>query len=359
MKKYVLAGIMLALIPVTSFAQTGGGVVCTQDAKLCPDGTSVGRVGPNCEFAPCGAKPAQASTTPAPVPVVVSDPGLIPTDFFYFLDNWGENIRIFFTFNKEDKARLHLKYAKERAAEIKAVLADPNAKLENVAGAKENFDKQVADATAIIKEEKDKGMDVSALARELDDDLESSHDEIKGTLQDHANLTSQAESEIRAKLAALSPTDPQVPGLTQALESILKEKMEAVKEHDSIDAELADKQEVFDEAMGPEIAAQKHLEQALRLREWVGKEEGTFPGEFSSSTERLMKQAEDAMKRGDFEAAKNISEEAKHGIQKEQENLIEGREPKQKDLNENEQSKSSRPDAPNGEKKDNTNEGNN
>ncbi len=30
-----------------------GGVVCTKDAKLCPDGSSVGRTGPSCEFAPC------------------------------------------------------------------------------------------------------------------------------------------------------------------------------------------------------------------------------------------------------------------------------------------------------------------
>lgn len=28
-------------------------VSCTQDAKLCPDGLSVGRISPNCEFAPC------------------------------------------------------------------------------------------------------------------------------------------------------------------------------------------------------------------------------------------------------------------------------------------------------------------
>lgn len=28
-------------------------VFCTMDAKLCPDGSSVGRVGPNCEFAAC------------------------------------------------------------------------------------------------------------------------------------------------------------------------------------------------------------------------------------------------------------------------------------------------------------------
>lgn len=28
-------------------------VACTADAKICPDGSGVGRTGPNCEFAPC------------------------------------------------------------------------------------------------------------------------------------------------------------------------------------------------------------------------------------------------------------------------------------------------------------------
>jgi len=28
-------------------------VACTMEAKLCPDGSSVGRSGPKCEFAPC------------------------------------------------------------------------------------------------------------------------------------------------------------------------------------------------------------------------------------------------------------------------------------------------------------------
>ena len=36
-----------------------GSVVCTADAKLCPDGTYVGRTGSNCEFV-C---PAEATTT--------------------------------------------------------------------------------------------------------------------------------------------------------------------------------------------------------------------------------------------------------------------------------------------------------
>mgnify|MGYP003403307495 FL=1 len=28
-------------------------VACTMEAKLCPDGSAVGRSGPRCEFAPC------------------------------------------------------------------------------------------------------------------------------------------------------------------------------------------------------------------------------------------------------------------------------------------------------------------
>lgn len=32
---------------------SSGGVYCTQDLNLCPDGSYVGRGGPNCEFGPC------------------------------------------------------------------------------------------------------------------------------------------------------------------------------------------------------------------------------------------------------------------------------------------------------------------
>ncbi|MDB5194850.1 MAG: hypothetical protein JWO84_34 [Parcubacteria group bacterium] len=41
--------------------------VCTQEAKICPDGTAVGRTGPNCEFAACptGTTPEKESTVAA------------------------------------------------------------------------------------------------------------------------------------------------------------------------------------------------------------------------------------------------------------------------------------------------------
>ena len=41
-----------------------GAIACTADAKICPDGSSVGRQGPKCEFAPCPQ--ANSAFPPAP-----------------------------------------------------------------------------------------------------------------------------------------------------------------------------------------------------------------------------------------------------------------------------------------------------
>ncbi|HOX97514.1 MAG TPA: hypothetical protein PL066_04165 [bacterium] len=34
-------------------------IACTMDAKICPDGSAVGRTAPDCEFAPCPGESAQ------------------------------------------------------------------------------------------------------------------------------------------------------------------------------------------------------------------------------------------------------------------------------------------------------------
>lgn len=51
--------ITLALLIVLEIGKKGVPIqnpepfACTMDAKVCPNGSAVGRVGPNCEFAPC------------------------------------------------------------------------------------------------------------------------------------------------------------------------------------------------------------------------------------------------------------------------------------------------------------------
>ena len=64
MKKYTITIGVVVLVILTALlvantqvarAPTGGGQACTMEAKICPDGSAVGRSGPNCEFAECPA----------------------------------------------------------------------------------------------------------------------------------------------------------------------------------------------------------------------------------------------------------------------------------------------------------------
>lgn len=56
-----IATFLIFVIVVAGFVATylvfknynNGQIACTMDAKICPDGTAVGRVGPSCNFAPC------------------------------------------------------------------------------------------------------------------------------------------------------------------------------------------------------------------------------------------------------------------------------------------------------------------
>lgn len=60
MKKYTIIIGVIAVAIVIAFwvvnvrtAKAPSGQACTEEAKLCPDGSAVGRTGSNCEFAEC------------------------------------------------------------------------------------------------------------------------------------------------------------------------------------------------------------------------------------------------------------------------------------------------------------------
>jgi chromosome segregation ATPase len=272
---------------------------------------------PSILFAQVSTTTNTQATNTLPIAVVV-DPGLVPDDFFYFLDRFTESLNMVFIFNKEDKARKHFEYAKERVAEMREVLRDPNAKLGDIATVKDNFETQVADAIVIVKSENDGGKDISGLARELAHDLDEAVEEFRDVLHEHGDETSTAENEIRAKLASLSPTDPQVQGLTQALESITKEKMDTREEENDIDVDFSDEQATFDDVMGKEMSAQRHIDEAMRLKARLEGLVGQLPLDVLASSQALLDQAKVADARGDFETAKKLSKQAKKVFEKAQ-----------------------------------------
>jgi hypothetical protein len=50
---FLALGILSMMLLFSSAACNIKPIACTQEAKICPDGSAVGRVGPSCEFAPC------------------------------------------------------------------------------------------------------------------------------------------------------------------------------------------------------------------------------------------------------------------------------------------------------------------
>lgn len=53
------AAVVLAQLVIKPKVSPSPSTACTQEAKLCPDGSSVGRTGPNCEFKACPGEPTQ------------------------------------------------------------------------------------------------------------------------------------------------------------------------------------------------------------------------------------------------------------------------------------------------------------
>ncbi|MEK6840071.1 MAG: hypothetical protein AABX72_03950 [Nanoarchaeota archaeon] len=53
MKKRTIMLLSLIVIAIMGCQSYEEPVACTMDAKECPDGSAVGRIGPDCQFAPC------------------------------------------------------------------------------------------------------------------------------------------------------------------------------------------------------------------------------------------------------------------------------------------------------------------
>ena len=76
-------------------------IFCTQEAKLCPDGSAVGRQGPDCEFAPCPDAPTSipagtedwSVTTDLLTAVTLRYPDSLPTKYIHAID-WPPRVQV-------------------------------------------------------------------------------------------------------------------------------------------------------------------------------------------------------------------------------------------------------------------------
>lgn len=107
--KQLLAGLVLLIVvgiggflfrntlehPVTSLATSTAPQACTTEAKVCPDGTSVGRSGANCAFAACALPNAEDAA--------IHLAFVIPTGYIANADAIGADETLRAVFDKQSK----------------------------------------------------------------------------------------------------------------------------------------------------------------------------------------------------------------------------------------------------------------
>lgn len=144
--------------------------------------------------------------------------GALPTSKFYFLKTWGEWTRMnILTMDKEKKAKLSLRFAEKRLAEMEALkekgLLDEK-KATNLTG---NYERLMNKVQGRIEEKKQKGDDDTSLS-----------DNVIGKMSKHQEILDRVEEKVpdNAKGAIKKAKIMSIKGEEKAIERILEAKKE-------------------------------------------------------------------------------------------------------------------------------------
>lgn len=247
-------------------------------------------------------------------------PGLTPESPFYFLDRLGEALQEFFTFNPEGKARLQITLAAERVAEVKIILETKGVKAPGLAVAQERLQANLARATAIVTDEKSKGKDVSALARDLSDEFGGSKSALEDTFKQEKRELKIKEEELKAKIreARRAGDAARVEALVKELAEVKAQKeLLELKEEEQEEA-LENAEERLEEEMEDRAEAEKAIREAEEEKQGIldeAQEEGVeVPSSAFEKFDRLLAQAKELFGRNNYQGAKQLAKQAEKSL---------------------------------------------
>jgi hypothetical protein len=97
----------------------------------------------------------------------VSDPGILPDSPFYFLQDWWQDVRLFFTTNPTAKAELNLKYASQDVLAYQQLAQTANQEL--LDKIMNRYQNRIKEANNWMSQAKEQGSDISKTANKLKD----------------------------------------------------------------------------------------------------------------------------------------------------------------------------------------------
>ena len=268
--------------------------------------------------------------------------GITPESPFYFLDKLGEALREFFTFNPEGKARLQVTFAAERIAEIKVILETKGVEAKGLEVAQSRLLAHLASAVTIVNDQKSQGRDVSDLAKELDDKLETPKSVLAQSFKEQKRALEAKEDELKAQLKAAhrAGDTAKEETLAQELGQVKAQKELLELKEEDIENELEDEEEKIEEEMEVQEKAEKAISEAEEEKQEIINEavdEGVeLPINAFKEFDDLLAQAKSAFRAGNFVEAKNLAKRAEKSLDR-LEKTIEELEKKQEEKEEAEE----------------------
>ncbi len=254
--------------------------------------------------------------------------GLTPESPFYFFDKLGEALQEFFTFSPEGKAHLQIAFVAERVAEIKIVLETKGVDAKGLEVAEARLREHLGEAAEIVIKQKNKGKDVSALAKELNDDFEKPKSALADSFKAEKNALEMKEDELedQIKTARKAGDTAKVEAFVQELGQVKAQlKLLELKEE-----ELEDDLDEEEERLEDEMDAREEAEEAIReakeekaeMVEEAAEKGVTLPANALTAFNQLLAQAESAYQAGNYQEAERLAEQAEGAIEN-VENVIE------------------------------------
>ena len=253
---------------------------------------------------------------------VLPNAGLTPDSPFYFFDKLGEALREFLTFNPEAKARLQVTFAAERVSEIKVILETKGVDARGLEVAQTRLQTNLANAATIVTDEKSKGKDVSALAKELDDGFDGPKSALKETFKSEKRALEVKAGELKAKIreARQASDTAQVEALVKELGEVKAQK-ELLELNEEEQEEALEKEE---DRLEEEIEAKEEAEKAIREAEEekqevldeAAEEDVTVSAEAFEKFDRLLAQAKELFAKENYQGAKQLAKQAEKSLDK-------------------------------------------
>lgn len=208
-------------------------------------------------------------------PVVLPAAGMTPESPFYFLDRIGENLRQFFTFNPEAKARLQLEFATERIAEIKAMAEERGIHTKGIDEAKSLLLANVALAADIVNQEKASGQEVKGFVKELDDEFNAREKLLTQTFLEARTKLIAEHMDVRTKLlkdAIAAGDKARIAELTKQLSDLKDEAQSLQDQKDEIKTSFRDEKKKLEDNLDLKDLEESKINQEKQDQEELGQQ---------------------------------------------------------------------------------------